>query len=43
MNFDPQNPVIHLCTRGMEQEGLGSRDEAASLFMQAWDIAVTDF
>ena len=42
MNFDPTNPVIKLCTEGMDLEGQGKRAEAAKLFKQAWQQAHTD-
>ncbi|MCD6066155.1 MAG: rRNA adenine methyltransferase [Bacteroidetes bacterium] len=42
MEFDQQNPVIQLCAAGMEQEGLGNREAAALLFMQAWERSSTE-
>lgn len=41
MLFDPANPVIALCARGMEQEGMGNNAEAARLFNEAWAAATT--
>lgn len=39
MLFDPENKVVQLCARGMEQEGSGNYAAAAQLFQQAWDAA----
>ena len=41
MPFDPTNPVIQLCAKGMELEAQ-SPDQAKSLFWQAWKLAATD-
>ncbi len=43
MEFNPDNKVVQLVTKGMEQEGNGQLDEAARLFNEAWAIAKTDF
>lgn len=43
MLFDPDNPIMKLCTQGMELEGQGMPDEAGNLFVQAWNEATTDF
>lgn len=43
MLFDPDNPIIKLCTQGMELEGQGRPDEACKLFVQAWNEATSDF
>jgi len=42
MQFDPDNKVVQLCAEGMNLEVNGKQEEAANLFMQAWDIADTD-
>jgi tetratricopeptide (TPR) repeat protein len=42
MNFDPQNKVVQLCARGIEQEGKGQPAEAARLYNEAWAIADND-
>jgi rifampin ADP-ribosylating transferase len=42
MQFDPNNHVVKLCAQGMDMEGRGQNDEAAKLFLQAWDEATND-
>ncbi len=42
MEFSPFNPVVKLCLQGMEMEEKGMPDEAAKLFLEAWDIATND-
>ncbi|HLP54077.1 MAG TPA: hypothetical protein VK151_03575 [Fluviicola sp.] len=42
MQFDPENPIVQLCARGMELEGENPR-EARKLFQQAWNEASTDW
>jgi tetratricopeptide (TPR) repeat protein len=42
MLFDPENPIIKLCARGMEMEGAGQPDEALKIFQQAWDEATNN-
>lgn len=39
MNFDLENKVVFLCSRGMELEGEGLLKEASNLFNEAWNIA----
>lgn len=41
MTFDPTNPVIQLCAKGIEMEA-ESPAQAKSLFLQAWSLAATD-
>jgi len=43
MQFDPNNKVVKLCAEGMQAEAEGKKEEAHSLFQQAWDIASDDF
>ena len=43
MEFNPDNKVVQLCAKGMEQEGSGQPDEAARLFDEAWALASDDF
>lgn len=43
MQIDPDNHIVQLCARGMEMEGAGEREEAKSLFIQAWDESENDF
>jgi tetratricopeptide (TPR) repeat protein len=40
MLFDSQNPINQLCARGMQLEGEAEPEEAAKLFMQAWNEAI---
>ncbi|MEZ4720983.1 MAG: hypothetical protein R2813_03795 [Flavobacteriales bacterium] len=42
MFFDPNNPIVKLCAKGMEQEGLGEKEKAANLFDEAWRLSMTD-
>ena len=41
MPFDPTNPVIQLCVKGMEMEAQ-SPELAKDLFLQAWNLASSD-
>ena len=43
MEFNQDNIVIQLCTKGMESEGKGQPLEASNFFDQAWNAATTDF
>lgn len=43
MNFDPNNNIFRLCTKGMELEASQNAKEAQQLFLQAWNEAKTDF
>jgi tetratricopeptide (TPR) repeat protein len=43
MEFDPNNPVVQLCVKGMNAEGEGKIEEAHELFQQAWDTATNNF
>jgi len=40
--MDPNNPVVKLCAQGIEVEMKGHRDEARSLYLQAWDLRQDD-
>ena len=42
MQFDPNNLIIKLCAQGMEKEGEGKANEAAELFLKAWNDSTTD-
>jgi hypothetical protein len=42
MQFDPENPIVKLCSNGMNYEGDGST-KAGEMFMQAWELASDDF
>ncbi|MFI6885570.1 hypothetical protein [Streptosporangium canum] len=41
--MDPDNPVVRLCTQGMQAESQGRPDEARDLFLQAWKAAQDDY
>jgi len=43
MEFNPNNNVIKLCLQGMGMEDNGKPDEAAKLFLQAWNESTNDF
>lgn len=42
MHLDPDNTIVRLCAKGMEQEGAGNTKEAEQLFQQAWHRASKD-
>lgn len=41
--MDSNNPVVRLCTQGMEAEQAGRSDDARALFQQAWDARSSDY
>jgi tetratricopeptide (TPR) repeat protein len=43
MQFDASNTIVKYCAQGMELEGEGKTEEALTLFLQAWEEAITDF
>lgn len=43
MEFNPNNLIIKLCLQGMAMEEKGKPEEAAMLFLQAWNEATNDF
>ena len=43
MEFDPDNPIVKLCARGMDMEEQGKPEEASILFLQAWNESTNDF
>ncbi len=43
MEFNPSNKVVKLCLQGMGMEDKGNPEEAAKLFLQAWNEATNDF
>ena len=43
MQFDPDNKIVGLCAQGMSLEGEGKKEEALTLFLQAWEEAANDF
>jgi len=43
MEFNPSNPIIKLCIQGMGMEENGKPEDAARLFLQAYNEATNDF
>lgn len=43
MEFNPDNKIVQLCTKGIELEGQGELAEASNFFNQAWHEATNDF
>ncbi len=43
MEFNPNNPIVQICIRGMDMEEKGKPEEAVKLFLQAWNEATNDF
>lgn len=43
MEFNPSNPIVQLCLKAMALEEHGQAEEAAQLFLQAWNEANRDF
>ena len=43
MEFSPTNNIVRLCLQGMAMEENGKPEEAAKLFLQAWNEATNDF
>jgi tetratricopeptide (TPR) repeat protein len=41
--MDPNNPVIQLCSQGMQAEAKGQFEDARAIFQQAWDIHANDY
>ncbi|WP_336211687.1 hypothetical protein [Nonomuraea sp. LPB2021202275-12-8] len=41
--MDPSNPVVRLCTQGMQAEAEGRDADARDLFLQAWEAAGDDY
>jgi rifampin ADP-ribosylating transferase len=42
MEFSPFNKIVKRCLQGMELEDKGQPDEAAAVFLQAWNEAAND-
>lgn len=42
MQFEPDNKIVKLCAKGMDLEGEGKNEEAAKVFLQAWEQAGDD-
>ncbi|API88277.1 rRNA adenine methyltransferase [Marinilactibacillus sp. 15R] len=43
MKFDPSNPIIQLCMKGMALEESGNLDGAIEVFLKAWDQSRDDY
>lgn len=41
--MDPDNPIVRLCSAGIEAEGAGRPDDARALYEQAWAEHRNDF
>jgi rifampin ADP-ribosylating transferase len=42
MEFEADNKIVKLCAHGMDLEGEGKNEEAAAVFLQAWEQATDD-
>lgn len=42
MKFNPENPVVKLCAKGIEIEGTGDIDVAKEYYQSAWLMATTN-
>ncbi len=42
MYLEPDNKIVKLCAGGMDLEGEGKNEEAAKVFLQAWEQAGDD-
>jgi hypothetical protein len=42
MLYDPSNPVVQLCVKGIETEYVGDLEKAHGLYREAWELAGTD-
>src|SRR5689334_1622281 len=43
MEFSPSNAIVKLCIQAMIMEEKGKPEEAARMFLQAWNDATNDF
>ncbi|AGY80809.1 NAD(+)--rifampin ADP-ribosyltransferase [Carnobacterium inhibens] len=43
MKFDPSNPIIQLCMKGMALEESGNLDDAIEAFIEAWNQTSDDY
>jgi rifampin ADP-ribosylating transferase len=43
MEFSPHNPVVKLCLQGLGLEDKGAKEDAARLFLQAWNESTQPF
>ena len=42
MLYDPSNPVVLLCVKGIETEYSGDLEKASALYQEAWQVANND-
>jgi tetratricopeptide (TPR) repeat protein len=42
MLYDPSNPVVQLCVKGIATEYSGNLEKAHGLYREAWELAKTD-
>ncbi|PSL46498.1 hypothetical protein CLV51_103478 [Chitinophaga niastensis] len=42
MLYDPANPVVQLCVKGIETEYSGNLEKADTLYREAWELAKND-
>lgn len=42
MIYDPSNPMVQLCVKGLETEMSGDREKAAALYHEALQLAAND-
>lgn len=43
MAIDPENPVVQLCAKGIQEEMSGNIVAASALYTQAWEQKTTDY
>lgn len=43
MSIDPENPIVKLCAKGIEEEMSGNIAVAGDLYHQAWEQKTSDF
>jgi hypothetical protein len=43
VEFNPNNHIVKLCLQGLAVEEEGKPEEAARIFLQAWNEATNDF
>lgn len=43
MQVDPQDPIVQLCSEGIQQEMTGNTTAAAKLYTKAWQEKTTDY
>jgi hypothetical protein len=41
--IDPANPVVRLCTEGIQAEGQGLHEDARAFYRRAWEIHQDDY